>query len=161
MSYYGRSNIFFACGIYRSGEGPSAATGPLKAIRKSAMGNNLYKDEKRFSVNLATCCIYFILLLAVLLRLILIRSNWPLTNSDEATIDLIALHIAYPGEHPLVFYGQDYMGTLQAYLGAILIQFFGLSLFSVRLGIVLIFALFLVSMYYLVRLLYTQHFALF
>src|SRR5260370_42532874 len=53
------------------------------------------------------------------------------------------------------------MGTLQAYLGAILIQLFGISLFSVRLGIVLIFALFLVSMYYLVRLLYTQRFALF
>ncbi|HWS84269.1 MAG TPA: hypothetical protein VN207_08415 [Ktedonobacteraceae bacterium] len=125
------------------------------------MENSFYKDEKRFSVDLATLCIYLVLFLAVLLRLILIHSNWPLINSDEATIDLMALHIAYRGEHPLVFYGQDYMGTLQAYLGAILIRLFGISIFSVRLGIVLIFALFLVSMYYLVRLLYTQHFALF
>ena len=141
--------------------GGEATSGVTTFIRKSAMGNNFYKDEKRFSVNLATLCIYLVLLLAVLLRLILIHSNWPLANSDEATIDLMALHIAYRGEHPLVYYGQDYMGTLQAYLGAILIQLFGISLFSVRLGIVLIFALFLVSMYYLVRLLYTQRFALF
>jgi len=125
------------------------------------MENIFYKDEKRFSVNFAALCIYLVLFLAILLRLMLIHSNWPPTNSDEATIDLMALHIAYRGEHPFVFYGQDYMGTLQAYLGAVLIQLLGISIFSVRLGILIIFALFLVSMYYLVRLLYTQQFALF
>ena len=40
---------------------------------------------------------------ATLLRFILIRLNWPFTNSDEGTMDLMALHIAYRGEHPIFY----------------------------------------------------------
>src|ERR1700694_1983348 len=102
-----------------------------------------------------------ILLLAVLLRLILMKFNWPVANADESTIDLMARHIAYQGEHPIFFYGQNYMGSIQAYLGAVAIRFFGSSVFSVRLATLLIFALYILCMYYLVRLLYTPAFALF
>ena len=41
----------------------------------------------------------------------------------------LALHIAYRGEHPLFFYGQEYMGPLEAYIGALLFHIFGVSLF--------------------------------
>ena len=41
------------------------------------------------------------------LRMLLIAMNWPPTNSDEGVMGIIALHIAYHGEHPLMFYGQD------------------------------------------------------
>ncbi len=98
---------------------------------------------------------------ASLLRVLLIRANWPVTNSDEATIDLMALHIAYRGEHPIFYYGQFYMGSLEAYLGAPLIMLFGSSVFSVRLGLVLLFALFLICMYFLTSLLYSRKLALF
>ncbi|HYB01375.1 MAG TPA: hypothetical protein VED37_14245 [Ktedonobacteraceae bacterium] len=102
-----------------------------------------------------------ILLLAALLHLILMQFNWPVANADESTIDLMARHIAYQGEHPIFFYGQNYMGSIQAYLGAVAIRFFGSSVFSVRLGTLLIFALYILCLYYLVRLLYTPAFALF
>jgi hypothetical protein len=109
---------------------------------------------------------YYVLLmlslvvLATALRITLISHNWPGTNSDEATIDLMALHIAYHGEHPIFFYGQGYMGAIQAYIGALLFHIFGVSIFSVRLGLVLMYALFLIGMYYLTSLLYTRAFAL-
>src|SRR5258707_1674939 len=76
-------------------------------------------------------------------------------------MDLMARPIAHQAEPPMFFLGQNYMGTIQAYLGAPLIHLIGSSAFSVRLGTLLIFALYLVSMYFLVRLLYTPAYALF
>lgn len=102
-----------------------------------------------------------IIALASLLRLILVSLNWPLTNSDEGTIGIMALHIAYRGEHPIFFYGQNYMGPLEAYLGAGLFHLFGASLFTLRLGMVFCFALFLASTYLLTSLLYSKKMALY
>lgn len=101
-----------------------------------------------------------IIAFATLLRIILIAQGWPVTNSDEGTMGLEAMHIAYRGEHPIFLYGQNYMGTLQAYLGAALFHLFPVSLFSLRLGLVLLFAAFLVSLYLLTSLLYTKKLAL-
>src|SRR5947209_14280255 len=101
-----------------------------------------------------------IIALAVLLRLILTARGWPETDSDEGTMGLEAMHIAFRGEHPLFLYGQNYMGMIEAYLGALLFRLFGVSLFSLRLGMVILFALFLVSLYLLTSLLYSKKLAL-
>lgn len=103
---------------------------------------------------------FVIISLAALWRLLLITQGWPLTNSDEATIGIMARHIAYNGEHPIFFYGQNYMGALEAYLGAALFPIFGSSLWTVRLGLLLLFILFLLSMYLLASLLYSKSLAL-
>ncbi len=118
-------------------------------------------QKRRISLNPTTVGLLVILLLASSLRLVLMKLNWPIANADESIMDLMARHIAYQGEHPIFFWGQNYMGTIQAYLGAPLIHLIGSSAFSVRLGTLLIFALYLVSMYFLVRLLYTPAYALF
>lgn len=73
---------------------------------------------------------------------------------------LMAMHILNKGEHPIFFYGQNYMGTLEAYLGSAFFYLFGVSIFSLRLGPVLFFSLFLVNMYLLTSLLYTKKLAL-
>ncbi|WP_126597174.1 hypothetical protein [Dictyobacter aurantiacus] len=65
------------------------------------------------------------------------------------------------GKHPVIYYDQDYMGVLQAYLGAVFFTLFGRSVFTLRLGMVTLFTLFLLSMYILICQLYTRHFALF
>src|ERR1051326_2475906 len=101
-----------------------------------------------------------IMLVASLFRLFVIASNWPETNSDEGTMGMIALHIAYLHQHPLIYYGQSYMGTLQGYIGALLFHVFGPSLFALRLGLVLMFTLYLIVMYLLVSLLYSRGLAL-
>jgi len=97
---------------------------------------------------------------ALLLRCFLAWNNWPLLNSDEGTMGIMAIHILH-GERPIFFYGQNYMGTGEAYIGALLFQFFGISVFTLRLGLILLFTLFLGCMYVLTWKLYNQKFAIF
>ena len=104
---------------------------------------------------------FALIVFASLLRIYAIAQGWPATNSDEATMALEARHIAFLGEHPIFLYGQNYMGTIEAYLGALLIHIFGAPLFSTRLGLILLFALFLGCMYFLTSLLYSKRLALF
>lgn len=99
--------------------------------------------------------------LAVGIRIVLLSQGWPHTNSDEGTFGMMAINIAFHGDHPIFMYGQNYMGTTQAYLGALMFHLFGISLFSLRLGLVLLFALFMFAMYLLTSLLYTKGMALF
>jgi 4-amino-4-deoxy-L-arabinose transferase-like glycosyltransferase len=93
-------------------------------------------------------------------RLLLISQTWPHANFDEGTIGEMALNIAYHGEYPTYFYGQDYMGALQAYVAAVFFYLFGVSLFSLRLGLVLFITVFLMCMYMLTSMIYTRKLAL-
>jgi hypothetical protein len=116
---------------------------------------------KKFHIGTYELSMLAIVLLASLLRVLFISLHWPATTSDEGIMDLMALHIANHGEHPIFFYGQAYMGSLEAYIGALLFKIFGVSVFSVRLGLIPFFALFLVCIYFLTRLLYNRPLALF
>lgn len=119
----------------------------------------MYK-YRRF-LSLSTLEMLVILFLAVGMRFLLIKLHWPITNADESIMDLMARHLAYQGEGSIFFWGQHHMGSIQAYLGAFFVHLFGSLAFSVRLGTLLIFALYLLCMYFLVRLLYTPVYALF
>lgn len=101
-----------------------------------------------------------LILLAVVIRLLLSALGWPTTNSDEATMGLMGLHILHQGDHPIFFYGQSYMGSLEAYLAVVPFRLFGASVFTLRLVLIFMFALFLWCMYLLTSLLYTKEFAL-
>jgi hypothetical protein len=95
------------------------------------------------------------------LRIVLIALNWPPTNSDEGVMGIIAMHITYHGERPLMFYGQDYMGTIEAYVAALFFHLLGgPSLFALRLGVVLMVACFFIVMYLLTSLLFSKKLAL-
>jgi hypothetical protein len=95
-----------------------------------------------------------------MLRLILISNGWPVTNSDEATMGLQALHILMQGERPIFFYGQNYMGSLEAYVAAYFFWLLGPSTFALRLGLLGMYAGFLLAQYLLARLLYSKGVAL-
>ena len=58
-----------------------------------------------------------IVALAIALRLVLLAAGAFSFNSDEAVLTLMARHILQ-GERPAFFYGQTYMGSLDAYLVA-------------------------------------------
>ncbi len=103
---------------------------------------------------------FAIIALAVILRIVLVALHMPETNSDESTMGLEAMHIAFRGEHPIFLYGQDYMGVLEAYIAALFFHLFGVSVFTLRIGMMMMFAFFMVSMYFLVSLLYTKKLAL-
>ncbi|MCG5445599.1 hypothetical protein NIE79_004056 [Micromonospora sp. NIE79] len=77
-------------------------------------------------------------------RLWLLVHAAPPTNSDEATMGLAALHIARGEGFPVWFYGQQYMGTLEAYLAAPVFALAGgPSLLGLRLPTLALYALFL------------------
>ncbi len=121
---------------------------------------SLYLRVRRWKLDFyewACCCI---ILLNGCLRLALIYQGWPTSNSDEGTVGLMALHIAYHGALPIFFYGQGYMGSLEAFVGAALFPIFGASVIALRVGVLLLFTLFLVVMYRLTALLYNKTLAL-
>ncbi len=113
-------------------------------------------------LKIGSCGIWacIIIVVATLLRIVLIAQGWPHSNADEDTMGIMGMHIAYNGEHPIFFYGQQYMGSLEAYVAAAFFRLFGASVFTLRLGPVLMFALFLATMYLLTSLLYTKKLAL-
>ena len=118
------------------------------------------RKHKRFHIDTYHLGAATIITIATLLRVLLISQGWPELDSDQSTMGLMALHIAYSGEHPVFFYGQHYMGSLEAFLAAPLFSLFGPSTFSLRLGVIFLFILFLISMYLLTRLLYSKQLAL-
>ncbi|MGW0435023.1 ArnT family glycosyltransferase [Micromonospora sp. NPDC003197] len=84
-------------------------------------------------------------------RLALLLADAPPTNSDEATMGLAALRIARGEDFPVWFYGQAYMGTLEAYLAAPIFALFGPSVLALRLPTLAMFALFLALSWRLTR----------
>jgi hypothetical protein len=116
--------------------------------------------SKRFYFDVYHAGATVIITIAALLRVLLISQGWPELDSDQSIMGLMAMHIAYRGEHPVFFYGQHSMGSLEAFLAAPLFSFFGPSTFSLRLGVIFLFTLFLISMYLLTRMLYSKQLAL-
>lgn len=90
----------------------------------------------------------------VAVRIVLLILGVPQTNSDEATMGLAALHVATGVDHPVWFYGQAYMGSLEAWLAAPLIGPLGVGTAPLRLPTLLLYAAFLLLAYRLTRALY-------
>lgn len=72
------------------------------------------------------------LLAAVLLKASLLLADAAPFNSDEAIVALMARHILQ-GERPIFFYGQAYMGSLDAFLVALGFWIFGEHVWVIRL----------------------------
>ena len=88
-------------------------------------------------------------------RLWLAAGSTPPTNSDEAVMGIIARRLAQGRGVSAYYYGQHYMGTIEAFLSAPLVALSGPSVFALRLPTFLLYILFLVLMYALVRRLFS------
>ncbi len=73
-----------------------------------------------------------ILALALVGRVLLLASGAVSFHSDEAVVGLMARHIL-AGERPVFFYGQAYMGSLDAWLIALGFALLGQSVLTIRL----------------------------
>lgn len=94
-------------------------------------------------------------------RIWLLAREVPPTNSDEATMGLAAAHIAEGRHFPIFFYGQAYMGTVEAYLAAPLMWLLGETTVALRIPLLALYVLFAAGAYRLTRTLYTPGLALF
>ena len=115
---------------------------------------------RKLSFPLSTLIAVLLIIIGAAIRLLLILGNYPTTNSDEATVGLMALHISQGHDFPAFLYGQASLGALEAYMGAALFFIFGPSTLALRLGVLLFFIAFLVCMYALTRQLYSKGLAL-
>ena len=118
------------------------------------------KYEIFFKIGVYKIYALVIIMFGTLLRVLLVALKWPLLNSDEGIMGIMALHIADHGEHPIFYYGQNYMGALDAYIGASLFQVFGSSISTLRFSIILLYIPFMAAMYFLTSALYTKRLAL-
>ncbi len=87
-----------------------------------------------------------ILLIALIARAVLLASNAVSFHSDEAVVALMARHILQ-GERPVFFYGQAYMGSLDAWLVAVGFQLFGESVLTIRIVQALLYLLIVATGY--------------
>jgi hypothetical protein len=71
------------------------------------------------------------LALALAARLLLIVRTHAMIDGDEALVGIQAQHILQ-GQFPVYFYSQPYMGSLEAYLAAVLFGLFGSSSWTLR-----------------------------
>ncbi|WP_406068004.1 hypothetical protein [Micromonospora sp. NBC_01638] len=94
-------------------------------------------------------------------RLVLTLYTVPVSNSDEATFGLAALHIGQDRERPIFLYGQHYMGMLESYLAAPLVAVAGPSWPVLRLPMLALYAAFIYLIHRLTRRLCTPWFATF
>jgi hypothetical protein len=87
---------------------------------------------------------------AVMLKLSLLLVGVIPFNADEAIVALMARHIL-AGELPIFFYGQAYMGSLDAFLVAGLFKLVGNGVWSIRLVQIGLYALTILTTAYLCR----------
>src|SRR2546429_1886771 len=89
-----------------------------EAMKKGKLHLNRSYFLKHFRIGPYELCMFAMVSAATLARFVLIYFNWPLTNSDEGNMGLLAMHVAYRGELPIFFYGLPYMGPLEGYIAA-------------------------------------------
>lgn len=94
------------------------------------------------------------LILALLLAATALLVRWPfiargetLLHSDEAIVGLMAQDIREGTRFPIFFYGQRYMGALEAYVIAAILPFVSDPITALRLGPALFFAAFVAVQY--------------
>jgi hypothetical protein len=97
--------------------------------------------------------IAFILLLGGTLRLLFLFP--PNMDSDQAINGLMARHIL-KGALPILYYGQDYCGSIETYFISTFFFLFGVSRFTLDLTIVIESLFFIIFIYYLANLIFDK-----
>ncbi len=95
---------------------------------------------------------------AALFRILLLGTVFTNVDSDQAIVGVMADHIR-AGQHPLVYYGQPYQGSLEAAAAALLCALFGTNDWTLRLPVLLCAVLFVGAIYALGARLYGRRVA--
>ena len=113
------------------------------------MTDNIFSKSKHlFKQNQDFWFLLIVILIMLAWKVILLLNNAFPFNSDEAIVALMAKHILQ-GEFPIFFYGQAYMGGLDAYLVALGYLIFGQNVFVIRLVQTLLYACTIVITYFI------------
>ena len=108
------------------------AKGPAHVSTSSRDACSRWRSQAVFLLPLWIC-----LCIALLVRVYLILHTHGAIAADEAETGIQAEHILR-GEWPVYYYGQAYMGSLEAYIIALLFTLTGPSVFALRLATTLV-----------------------
>jgi 4-amino-4-deoxy-L-arabinose transferase-like glycosyltransferase len=92
---------------------------------------------------------FLILIAALIVRVLPLIVGGIVIDSDEAIVGLMAKHILERGELPIFYYGQHYMGSLEAIIAAGFFLIFGINNFALK-AVPLLFSLFNLPLVYLI-----------
>ena len=95
-------------------------------------------------------CIFLMvaaLLLGTAIRVV--HYKWDMYDSDEAIVGLMAMHILSGENFPVFNYGYPKLGSLEAYVTAVMFKLFGVSILSHRLAILIFAVIYSLAMYFL------------
>ena len=95
-------------------------------------------------------CLIFILLTTIFTRYKLLKYWYTHFYGDEAVVGLMARHIL-EGEIPVFYYGQEYLGSLEALVASFYFHLFGSSPLVLKLSPFTFFLLFQVFSYFLFK----------
>ena len=103
-----------------------------------------------------------ILLIGLFLRIYAVHVNSYVIDSDEAIVGLMAKHINndFRDSLPIFYYGQDYMGSLEAILTSVVFKLFGQNNFNLKLIPIIFSVLHIWLSYLLARCFLNQRFSL-
>jgi 4-amino-4-deoxy-L-arabinose transferase-like glycosyltransferase len=119
------------------------------------------KNHYKFRVRITKARLLVLSIIsALILRLYLLFTSMNPINSDEALIGLMARHIL-KGEHPLLFYGQNYYGPLESYFTAPLFAVFGSNRIILKIVPLVSSLLFIYAIYWLGTTLYSESIGLY
>src|SRR6266516_620046 len=97
---------------------------------EGAFTNNQYNPKNRWQTVILSP-LWLCLLFALGIRIWLAYHTHGIIDGDEAMVGIQAEHILR-GAHPIYFYGQAYMGSLEAYLMALLFLIGGSTVWMLR-----------------------------
>ena len=100
-------------------------------------------------------CLLGAIVIAVGLKTWLVLADVVPFNSDEAVVALMARHILQ-GERPIFFYGQAYMGSLDAWLVAGGFALFGEHVDVIRLIQISLYVTYLITLWLMLRMFFTD-----
>lgn len=122
----------------------SAWINPAPLVYESAVGSPWRRHAlDRLDLGMAAVLMIF----ALVARWPLIERGETLLHSDEAIVGLMAQDISDGTRFPIYFYGQRYMGALEAYVIAAITPFLENPIHALRVGPVLFFAALVAAQY--------------
>jgi hypothetical protein len=89
-------------------------------------------------------CLAGAVIAAAMFKIWLLAAAMVPFNSDEAIVALMAKHILH-GERPIFFYGQAYMGSLDAYLIAAVFKIIGEQVWGIRIVQIVLYSLAIIT----------------
>lgn len=110
------------------------------------------KIEKNRNLVILSC----ILIIGILLRLIYLIKWGSYFDIDEILPGLMSKHILEGKELPVFYYGQNYLGAFESYVGAMFFWIFGISILSCKLAPFLFSVLLIITTFYFGKCLYDE-----